>query len=68
MDTTEITYAALRKNLESFLDRVIDDRDVVVVKRRGNRGVAIIAAEELASIMKTAHLRRSLKEARKLVT
>jgi len=45
---TETTYTALRENLASYLDRVIDDREVVVVKRRGARDVAIIAADELA--------------------
>ena len=47
---TETTYTALRENLASYLDRVIDDREVVVVKRRGARDVAIIAADELAGL------------------
>lgn len=66
MDTVEITYSALRKSLESFLDRVVDDREVVVVKRRGARDVAIIAADELASIMETEYLLRSPKNAQRL--
>ena len=41
---TETTYTELRENLASYLDRVVDDREVVVVKRRGARDVAIIAA------------------------
>ncbi|HEV2132894.1 MAG TPA: type II toxin-antitoxin system prevent-host-death family antitoxin [Terracidiphilus sp.] len=63
---TETTYTALRENLASFLDRVVDDREVVVVKRRGDRDVAIISADELASIMETAHLLRSPKNAQRL--
>ena len=35
---TETTYTALRENLASYLDRVVDDREVVV-KRRGARDV-----------------------------
>lgn len=66
MATTETTYTALRENLASFLDRVVDDREVVVVKRRGDRDVAIIAADELAGIMETAHLLRSPKNAERL--
>ena len=53
---TETTYTALRENLASYLDRVIDDREVVVVKRRGARDVAIIAADELAGLEETAYL------------
>jgi antitoxin YefM len=65
--TTETTYSALRENLASYLDRVIDDREVVVVKRRGARDVAIIAADELAGLEETAHLLRSPANAKRLL-
>ena len=55
---TETTYTALRENLAAYLDRVVDDREVVVVKRRGARDVAIIAADELAGLEETAYLLR----------
>lgn len=64
----ETTYTALRENLATFLDRIIDDREVLVVKRRGARDVAIIPADELAGIMETAHLLRSPKNAERLIT
>ena len=63
---TETTYSALRANLASYLDRVTDDREVVVVKRRGARDVAIIAADELAGLEETAYLLRSPANARRL--
>ncbi len=63
---TETTYTALRENLASYLDRVVDDREVVVVKRRGARDVAIIAADELAGMAETAHLLRSPENAQRL--
>lgn len=63
----ETTYTSLRENLATFLDRVTDDREVLVVKRRrGQRDVAIIAADELSSLMETAHLLRSPKNAQRL--
>jgi len=63
----ETTYTALRENLATFLDRVTDDREVVVVKRRrGQPDVAIIAADELASLEETAYLLRSPANARRL--
>jgi antitoxin YefM len=62
----ETTYTTLRENLASYLDRVVDDREVLVVKRRGARDVAIIAADELAGVLETAHLLRSPKNARRL--
>jgi antitoxin YefM len=63
----ETTYTALRENLASFLERVVDDREVVVVKRRGARDVAIIAADELAGLEETAYLLRSPKNAERLM-
>lgn len=66
MSTTETTYTALRKNLASYLDRVADDREVLVVKRRGAPDVAIISADELAGLTETAYLLRSPKNAERL--
>jgi len=63
---TETTYSALRANLASYLDSVTDDREVVVVKRRGARDVAIIAADELAGLEETAYLLRSPANAKRL--
>ena len=62
----ETTYTALRAGLAGFLDQVTDDREVVFVRRRGARDVAIIAADELSSLMETAHLLRSPKNAQRL--
>jgi antitoxin YefM len=64
--TTETTYTALRDNLASCLNRVVDDREVLLVRRRGARDVAILAADELAGLMETAHLLRSPKNAERL--
>ncbi len=63
----ETTYTDLRANLASYLARVVDDREIVVVKRRGARDVAIIAADELAGLEETAYLLRSPKNAQRLL-
>jgi len=62
----ETTYTALRQGLAGFLDQVTDDREVVIVRRRGARDVAIVAADELSGLMETAHLVRSPKNAQRL--
>lgn len=64
---SETTYTSLRANLSSVLGRVADDREVVVVRRRGGRDVALVPAEELAGLMETAHLLRSPANARRLM-
>jgi antitoxin YefM len=62
----ETTYTALREKLAGFLDQVTDDNEVVIVRRRGGRDVAMIPADELSSLMETAHLLRSPKNAERL--
>ncbi len=64
----ETTYSSLRANLSSVLDQVVDDQEVVVVRRKGGRDVALIPADQLAGLMETAHLLRSPKNAKRLLT
>ncbi len=64
----ETTYTALREHLASVLDRVTDDQQVVIVRRRGAKDVALIPADELDSLLETAHLLRSPKNAQRLLT
>jgi antitoxin YefM len=63
----ETTYSKLREELASFLDRVSEDREVVVVKRRKGKDVALIDADELSSLLETAHLLRSPRNAQRLI-
>ena len=63
----ETTYSSLRGNLAAFLDQVTDDREVVIVRRRGSRDVALIAADELSGLMETRYLLRSPKNAERLL-
>ena len=63
---TDTTYTALREGLAGFLDRVTNDQEVVIIRRRGARDVALIPADELSSLMETAHLLRSPKNAQRL--
>jgi antitoxin YefM len=65
---TETTYTNLRQSLASVLDRVANDHEVVIVRRRGDKRVAMVPADELAGLMETAHLLRSPRNARRLLT
>jgi PHD/YefM family antitoxin component YafN of YafNO toxin-antitoxin module len=55
----ETTYTSLRENLASVLDRVVDQQETVVVRRKRARDVTLLPATELAGLMETAHLLRS---------
>jgi antitoxin YefM len=63
---TETTYSSLRANLATLLDQVIDQQETIIIRRRGARDVALIPAGELASLVETAHLLRSPRNARRL--
>jgi len=55
-------------NLAHLLDRVTQDREVVVIERRGKEEVAMIAASELAGLTETAYLLRSPANAERLLS
>jgi len=64
---TETTYTQARANLKALLDEASDGRDIVIIHRRGADDVALIAADELRSLIETAHLLRSPKNAERLL-
>jgi len=64
----ETTYTSLRERLASVLDQVAENQEVVIVRRRGAKDVALVPAEELTSLMETAHLLRSPKNTQRLLT
>jgi antitoxin YefM len=64
----ETTYTSLRANLASILDRVVDQQETVIVRRKGDRDVALLPAGELAGLIETAHLLRSPRNARRLLS
>lgn len=64
----ETSYTEARANLASLCDRVVETREVLIIHRRGARDVALVAADELESLLETAHLLRSPKNARRLTT
>ena len=66
--TIQTTYTQARAGLASLLDQVTNDRDVVIIKRRGEEEVAMIAADELESLMETAYLLRSPANAERLLS
>jgi len=64
----QTTYTQARASLATLLDQVTKNREVVIIQRRGGEDVAMIAADELAGILETAHLLRSPINAKRLLT
>jgi len=64
---SETTYTHARANLAALCDAVASTRDAVVIHRRGAEDVALVSAAELRSLMETAHLLRSPRNAARLL-
>ena len=64
---TTATYSKLRDNLADIWNEVENTREPVIVTRQGHQALAILPADELASLQETAHLLRSPKNARRLI-
>jgi antitoxin YefM len=63
----QTTYSSARANLASLLDQAADNREIVIISRRGSEDVALVAVSELSSLLETAHLLRSPKNAQRLL-
>ena len=66
--TIQTTYTHARAHLASLIDEVARNREVVIIQRRGSEDVAMIAADELAGILETAHLLQSPANAERLLS
>lgn len=62
----QTTYSNARNKLASLLERVIDEQEIII-NRRGREDVALVSASELSSLLETAHLLRSPKNANRLL-
>ena len=67
MLSNQTTYTQALANLASLLDQVIDHKEIIVIKRRGNRNVALISGQ-VSSLLETAYLLRSPKNAARLLS
>jgi antitoxin YefM len=62
------TYTQARAHLASLCDEVAETRQPYIIERRNGENVALISERELESLLETAHLLRSPKNARRLLT
>ena len=67
-----VTYSDLRKNLKSYMDKVYNNHEPLIITRKKSKNVVMVSIDEYNSIMETAylmaseknaeHIRKSLKE------
>ena len=61
------SYSRARENLASLWDEVEASREPAVIQRRGHEDMALLPADELASLRETAYLLRSPQNAVRLL-
>lgn len=64
----QTTYTNARANFAGLCDEVTENREVVIIRRRKGGNVAMIAADELQSLVESVHLMRSPKNAERLLS
>ena len=62
------TYTKARATLAGLCDEVADTREPYIIERRNGENVALISEAELNSLLETAHLLRSPRNARRLAS
>jgi len=63
----QTTYTNARANFAGLCDEVTENREIVLIRRRKGNNVAMIAADELQSLVESAHLMRSPQNAERLL-
>ena len=66
--TIHTTYTQARASLASLLDAVVDDREIIIIRRKSGKRAALIDADELESLLETAHLLGSPRNAERLLS
>ena len=49
-------YTEFRTRLKKFLDRVENDHEILIIKRKTGKGSVMLSLDEYNSIMETVHL------------
>ncbi len=62
-----VNYSEARENFKQVLDRVSDNRDATLIKRRNHEDVVLLSKSHYDSIMETLYLMRSPANAKHLI-
>jgi antitoxin YefM len=62
---SQTRYTKARANLAGSAIQVAENREIVSINRRGNEDAALVAGDELSSLIETAHLLRSPRNAQR---
>ena len=55
-DMLAVNYTNLRDNMKSYMDRVTEDYETVVVTRKDNKNVVMLSQESYNNLMENIHV------------
>ncbi len=64
----DVTYSQARASLASLWDEATDNREEIIMHRRGKEDVSLIPTAELRSLLETLHLLSSPRNAARLIS
>lgn len=62
-----VTYSEARQNFASFMDRVCDDHEPIIVTRQKSRPVVLMSLEDYNAMAETAYLLSTPANAERLM-
>ena len=51
-----VSYSDLRQNLKSYMDKVYNDNDPLIITRKNNENLVLLSIEEYNSMVETSYL------------
>ncbi len=63
----QTTYTNARSQFAYYYNKAVDNREVVIIKRKGSEDAALVSASELIGLLETSHLLRSPRNAERLM-
>ena len=51
-----VSYTDLRQNLKSYMDKVYNDHDPLIITRKNNQNIVLLSIEEYNSLMETNYI------------
>lgn len=54
-----VNYTNLRENMKSYMDRITDDYETMIVTRKDNKNIVMISEESYNNLMENVHVMRN---------
>lgn len=55
-DMLAVNYTTLRENMKSYMDKVTDDYETMIVTRKDNKNVVMLSEESYNNLMENLHV------------